>query len=97
MTTWFVSRHRGAIEWAAQNGIRYDTLVSHLDPSQIIEGDTVIGTLPIHIAAEICAQGATYLNLSVRVAPADRERELTAQELVDYHATIERYDVRRVP
>lgn len=33
MTTFFVSRHSGAVEWAARQGIRVDKLVAHLDPA----------------------------------------------------------------
>ncbi|MDW8324914.1 MAG: CRISPR-associated protein Csx16, partial [Burkholderiales bacterium] len=56
MTTWFVSRHPGAIKWAARKGIRVDRQVDHLDVDVVQAGDVVIGTLPVHLAAEVCAR-----------------------------------------
>ncbi|MEW5891281.1 MAG: CRISPR-associated protein Csx16 [Pseudomonadota bacterium] len=96
MTTFFVSRHPGAIEWAARQGLAVDRFVAHLDPSEIRPGDTVIGTLPIHLAAEICARGARYCNLSLDLPPDSRGRELSAADLERHGARLETYVVRRV-
>ena len=54
MTTWFISRHPGAIEWVKQQNIQIDRFENHLDTSLVRAGDVVIGTLPIHLAAEVC-------------------------------------------
>lgn len=97
MTIWFVSRHPGALAWARQNGIAFDCHVAHLDTRKIGVGDTVIGSLPVNLAAEVCARGAKYLNLSLRVAEQDRGRELSAEELLAYNATIEHYEIRKLP
>ena len=43
MTTWFISRHTGAIEWAKRKKLVVDRFVPHLDPAQVQPGDTVIG------------------------------------------------------
>ena len=51
MTTYFVSRHPGAVAWAARRGLAVDAYLAHLDPQQIQPGDTVIGILPVHLAA----------------------------------------------
>jgi CRISPR-associated protein Csx16 len=51
MTTWFVTRHPGAIEWASRQGIRVDRQIAHQDPADIQPGDTVIGTLPVNLGA----------------------------------------------
>lgn len=67
MTTWFISRHQGAIEWVKKQNILIDRFESHLDTSLVQAGDVVIGTLPIHLAAEICQKGAKfyfYLSMS---------------------------------
>ena len=45
MTIWFVSRHPGALDWAARHGIGYERHVAHLDPEEVSPGDTVIGSL----------------------------------------------------
>ncbi len=94
MTTWFVSRHPGAVEWAAQQGLRVDQQVSHLEPTHVQVGDTVIGTLPVHLAAAVCSQGARFYNLSLDLPIDWRGRELSAQELHQCNARLEPFDVR---
>ena len=44
MAVFFVSRHPGAVEWAKNNIEKIDVLSDHLDPKEVNEGDTVIGT-----------------------------------------------------
>jgi len=92
-TTWFVSRHPGAVEWAARRGLIVDRLVAHLETAEVKEGDTVIGTLPVNLAAEICARGARYLNLSLDLPESARGRELTADELDLFGARLEPFVV----
>ena len=53
----------------------------HLDPAQIEAGDTVIGSLPVHLAAAVCERGARYLNLSLDLPAHARGRELSPEEL----------------
>lgn len=93
MTTWFVSRHPGALEWMSQHGPRFDRHVAHLDPSDVQAGDCVIGTLPVQLAAQVCARGATYWHLSVHMPSAARGRELSACELSDLGATLEQFQI----
>ena len=82
MTVWFVSRHPGAFDWLQRQGIAYDQHADHLDVNAIEPGDTVIGALPVQLAARVCALGANYLHLSLQLAKQDRGRELTADDLV---------------
>ena len=56
MATYFVTRHGGALEWAARHNIRIDHALSHLRIEEIQPGDVVIGVLPVHLAAEVCAK-----------------------------------------
>ncbi|RMH50795.1 MAG: CRISPR-associated protein Csx16 [Zetaproteobacteria bacterium] len=95
-TVWFVSRHRGAVAWAARHGIIVDRLVAHLDPDEVAAGDTVIGTLPVHLAARVCARGGRYLHLSLDIPPELRGHELSADDMDSCRARIEPYEVRRV-
>lgn len=97
MTTFFVTRHPGALDWARQQGIAWDEHVIHLDPQKVGAGDTVIGSLPVHLAAEVCARGARYLNLSLDLPANLRGRELDAATLTECAARVEEYVVRKCP
>jgi CRISPR-associated protein Csx16 len=87
--TFFLSRHPGAVEWARRQGLVVDQWLAHLEVAQVLPGDTVIGTLPIHLAAQVCARGGRYLHLSLDVPPQWRGRELTADELEAAGARLE--------
>ena len=93
MTTYFVTRHPGAVVWAATEGLIVDVRVAHLDPEVIQAGDTVIGTLPIHLAAQVCARGGRYLHLSMEIPQEARGRELTVADLRQFGARLEAYQV----
>ena len=93
-TTWFVSRHPGAAVWAAGQGLTVDRRVIHLDLSQVKAGDTVIGTLPVHLAAEVCRLGARYLHLSLDLPVEWRGRELGAAELREANARLQPFRVQ---
>ena len=93
-TTWFVSRHPGAIEWAKRRGLIVDRWVEHLEPEKVGENDTIIGTLPVNLAAKVCELGARYLHLSL-LLPADwRGQELSADELMATHAELRAFRVQ---
>ena len=94
MTTWFVSRHPGALQWMQQHGPAFDCHVPLLDPPDVQRGDTVIGTLPVHLAAQVCARGAAYLHLVLAAPQEVRGRELSAQELLSLGATLQPFDIR---
>ena len=94
MTTYFVSRHPGAIEWAAAQQLGIDHFLPHLDLAQVQAGDTVIGTLPVNLAARVCAAGAAYWQLSLALPAELRGRELSAEELRLHGATIEPFEAR---
>lgn len=96
MTVWFVTRHPGAVEWAARHGIQWDKHAAHLDPREIAAGDTVIGSLPINLAAEICNRGARYFNLSLNLPAHLRGRELSVDELESCQAKLEEYYIRKI-
>lgn len=93
MTTWFVSRHPGALEWAARQGLQIDRFATHLDPAEVQGGDTVIGSLPVHLAAVVCQRGGRYLNLSVTLPAELRGKELSADKLDQLGARLERYRI----
>jgi len=96
MTTCFVSRHPGALDWAAGEGLVVDRVVAHLDPATLQPGDVVIGTLPIHLAVRVCARGGRYLHLSLELPPEQRGRELSTADLRRFGARLEAFRVTAV-
>lgn len=97
MTTWFISRHPGAKAWAAEQNLQIDQHLTHLDTTLIQRGDTVIGTLPVHLAAAVCSQGARFFNLSLDLPAHWRGRELSAEELRQCQARLECFEIRAMP
>ena len=97
MTTYFVSRHAGAIAWAGRYGIAPDHWVAHLDIETIRKGDLVVGTLPVPMAAAVCARGAHYLHLDVPQQQNQRGRELSADDLDAMGASVRAFRVESSP
>ena len=93
MTTWFVTRHPGALEWAARRGLQIDRHVTHLDPDTVAPGDTVIGILPVHLVARLCMRDAVYLHLSLDLPTTARGRELSVDDLEAYGARLQAFIV----
>lgn len=81
MSTYFVSRHPGAVQWAHDHNLHVDHWVTHLDTGVVQPGDVVIGTLPMHAAAAVCAKGARFIALELTLSAAQRGRELAPGEM----------------
>lgn len=96
MTTYFVSRHPGAIEWAKRQKLNVTQFVAHLDTAQVQAGDTVIGSLPVNMAAQVCAKSAAYWHVSVALPAALRGEELSADELERLDARLERFHLETI-
>ncbi len=96
MTTYFVTRHPGARDWAAEEGIAVDVVIEHLDPAVVRPGDTVIGSLPVNLAGDVCERGGAYLHLSLDLKAELRGRELTAEQMRACGARLEHYVIRRI-
>jgi len=94
MSTYFITRHPGAHQWASEAGIAVDAVLDHLDPARVQPGDRVIGILPVHLAADVCRRGGRYFNLSLDLPPEARGRELSAEEMQRYGARVEEFIVR---
>lgn len=97
MTTYFITRHSGAIEWARHCGIAIDRQLAHLDTAIIQPQDIVIGILPVNLAAEVCARGGRFFNLNLELPLEARGKELSASELTRYNARLEEYKVQPIP
>lgn len=95
MSTYLVSRHVGAAKWLESEGVNVDFTVAHLDISTVRNGDVLIGTLPINLAADVCARGGQYVHISIDLPPSLRGMELTADTLRLLGAKLESFVVLR--
>ncbi len=91
MTTYFVTRHKGALKWAHRQGYRAAVAVDDFNADVIEPGDRVLGTLPVHIIAEICERGGRFLHLQFDETPRGAEwsadeMERNGARLVEYRA-----------
>lgn len=94
--TYFVTRHQGAKDWAARKGFDAQ-IVEHFDVKTVEKDDVVLGTLPIHLAAEIWDRQGHYFHLVLNI-PADlRGVEITADKMEELGATLEEFVVLRTP
>lgn len=93
---YFITRHIGALEWAAHTGFAFDVHQAHLDDIERYQyGDIVAGTLPINLVADLLQQGVIYLHLSLIIPPQLRGVELSAQQLFECEARLEEFTVMR--
>ncbi|WP_274584124.1 CRISPR-associated protein Csx16 [Neisseria leonii] len=94
---YFVSRHAGARAWVEQQTQwQVDCFISHLDPQCIRRGDVVLGTLPLHLAAEVCARGGIFYFLTLPQEEAGRGSEYSAEEMAEMGCSLRRFEVRAV-
>lgn len=97
MSTWFVSRHPGALAWAQSKTLSFDHHCAHIDPQQVQDGDVVIGSLPVNLAAAVCQRGAQYVNLTVNLPAQLRGQELSLAQMQDCDAKLEAYNIQARP
>lgn len=95
--TLFISRHPGAVQWIKAQPIVVDRFIAHLNIDEIQAGDRVIGSLPVHLAGQVCARGAEYWNLSLELPAELRGQELSREQLEQMSARLERFSVQLQP
>ena len=96
MTIYFVTRHEGALQWATEHNITFDIHLAHLSDLSVLQaGDVVIGTLPMQMVATLNSMQVQYVNLSLQIPAQWRGKELSAEQLVQCHAQLEVFHVRR--
>jgi CRISPR-associated protein Csx16 len=93
MTTWFVTRHAGAKQWAKSQGINVDRLVDHLIMDEVQEGDQVLGSLPVNLVAELNGKGARYFHLTLPLSEELRGKEISAELMQQLGAKLEEFFV----
>lgn len=81
--------------WAQQHDLFVDRWIAHLDITKVRAGDTVIGSLPLHLAAQVCSRGARFLHLTLDIPAQWRGRELSADELKIAGARLEEFFVEK--
>lgn len=91
MTTYFISRHPGAVAWAEQEGFHVDEQLAHFDVDVVQPGDVVLGTLPINLVAALNERGGRYYHLTLALPAEMRGQELTAEAMRQYGAALSGY------
>ena len=92
-TIFFVSRHAGTVAWAKKRGIKADLWMNHLDTAIVRAGDTVIGTISMAAAAEVCRKGAAFFAFDIPLRPDQRGRELSLEEISEMPCRLQQYQV----
>jgi CRISPR-associated protein Csx16 len=90
--TRFVTRHDGAKAWARARGFTGEFEV-HFDAETVRPGDIVAGTLPVDIAARVCARGGRYFHLVFEQRPNERGTERSADDMAAAGARLEGYRI----
>ena len=97
MTTYFITRHTGALQWAVAHDIHFDIHLEHLlSLDKLQAGDVIIGTLPINLIYQINQLGVRYLHLSLQIPPHLRGVELDIEQLKVCQATLEEFVVTKI-
>lgn len=97
MTTYFITRHLGALDWAKSSDVAFDVHLTHLgDDVALKMGDIVIGTLPINIVYKINQMGVRYKHLSLEIPAQWRGLELTREQLLQCSASLQEFSVQAV-
>lgn len=93
---YFICRHQGTIEWIKkQKNIKIDVFLEHLDlrETEIRAEDTVIGILPIDIAAQVCAKGAKFYALKIHQELSERGQIFSADKVEKMNVSLRRFQV----
>jgi len=93
---YLISRHPGALEWLLQHIDQPAVHLEHLDDAAMIApGDTVVGTLPVNLVADICRRGARYLHLQINIPRPLRGQELSARQIYELGGVLVEYAAHR--
>lgn len=96
MTTYFISRHSGAIAWVESQGFHVDQQLAHFEVNVVNAGDSVLGTLPVNLIAEVNQRGGRYFHLTLELPAQLRGQELTAAMMQAHGARLEEYLAQKV-
>lgn len=99
MTVYFVTQHEYTRRWTRSTAVRrklphaIDLMVERIDPGHLQDGDVVMGTLPMHVAAALESRGIPFWALDLLIPAEKAGRELSATEIASLGATLTRYRV----
>ena len=96
MTTYFISRHSGALAWAESQGFHVDQQLAHFEVNVVKAGDLVLGTLPVNLIAEVNQRGGRYFHLTLELPVELRGQELSAAMMQAQGARLEEFVARKV-
>ena len=97
MTTYFVTRHVGALQWAKQNQLHFDVHLVHLFDLDVLQArDTIIGTLPMNLVYSLNEKGIRYIHLSLEIPSHLRGVELSLDQLNDCKANLQVFVVHKI-
>ena len=92
--TYFICRHQGSIEWAKRKGISVDAFLEHMENiNDFKAGDTVIGSLPVHIIAQLNAKGVRFVHFQLDLPNHLRGVELSADDIDSLNIQLNEYIV----
>lgn len=87
--TFIVTRHQGAVDWLKQQGIIVQQHVTHLNLAILKPNDTVIGSLPVQMVAQLTAKNVRYIHLSLTVPEHLRGTELSIEQMQECNVKLE--------
>ncbi len=64
------------------------------DAGVVQAGDTVLGTLPVNLIAEVCKRGGRYFHLTLELPAEARGKELTAEDMRHFGARLEEFSAK---
>lgn len=88
MGTYIISRHSATIEWLAECGY-VGEVIAHVENPSVLDGNVIIGNVPLHMAARAALVGAVEFDLPAEM----RGQELTL-DWMRANARVRWYTVR---
>jgi CRISPR-associated protein Csx16 len=95
--TILISQHPAEISWV-KSKMHVDEVLNHFtndDISVLTQDHTVIGSLPIRLAAAVCEKGTRYILLCINTLPELHGQELSVEQMDQLGARLEECRVVR--
>lgn len=89
---YLVSRQQETVDALRSDNVAFDKIISHFNPAIVKPGDVVLASLPLPIAAKVCAKGGIYKHVEI-TRPANIHGDLTSAEILKYGYQINQYDI----